>query len=229
MAASEAVPPLVLALVAGGFTTFGVLAKIAFDALAARRATKSESVDRFATERRAAYETFYSLVQQQRKRENAIRELIVAKEQGKTDVSDQEAAAFPPTVLGELITANDQVRRLARSYSVITAAEAIVQLFLDMTKASRAALEDPGPMDEINSFILQQLIADRIDEFVHGYREDLGLGRPAGAPKSWPIVKRSRPLTRAEGNAVIRALTPIKIMPEDAAEDAGDEAGTIES
>jgi hypothetical protein len=64
MAASEAVSPLVLTLVAGGFTVVGVALKIGYDALAARRATKSESVDRFATERREAYETFYSLVQQ---------------------------------------------------------------------------------------------------------------------------------------------------------------------
>jgi hypothetical protein len=218
MAASGGASALALALVAGGFTTFGVVVKISYDAWATRRASKSESVDRFATERREAYETFYSLVQQQRKRENAMRNMLIARGQGKTEVSDAEAAAFPPTVLGELITASDQVRRLARNYSVITAAEAIVQLFIDMTKAGRAALEDLASDDEITWFLLQRFIEDRIDEFVHGYREDLGLGRPAGAPKSWPMVKREHPVSLAESEAVLRAHIPIKIMPKDAAE-----------
>jgi hypothetical protein len=144
-----------------------------------------------------------------------MRDLIIAKERGKTDVSAEEAAAFPPTVLGELITASDQVRRLARSYSVISSAEAIVRLFVDMTKVARAALEDPAPDDEITWFVLQRFLEDRIDEFVHGYREDLGLGRPAGAPKSWPMVKRNHPVSLAESEAVIRAHIPIKIMPKD--------------
>jgi hypothetical protein len=215
MTASDGAPALALALVAGGFTTFGVVIKISYDAWTARKASKSESVDRFATERREAYETFYSLVQQQRKRENALHELLAARDQGKTEVSDEEAAAFPPTVLGELIAASDQVRRLARNYSVISSAEAIVRLFLDMTKASRAALEDPASEDEITWFLLQRFIEDRIDEFVHGYREDLGLGRPAGAPKSWPMVKREHPVSLAESEAVLRAHIPVKIMPKD--------------
>jgi hypothetical protein len=168
MAASDGASALTLALVAGGFTTFGVVIKIGYDAWTARRASKSESLDRFATERREAYETFYSLVQQQRKRENAMRNMLIARDHGKTEISDEEAAAFPPTVLGELITASDQVRRLARNYSVITAAEAIVQLFIDMTKAGRATLEDPASDDEITWFLLQRFIEDRIDEFIHG-------------------------------------------------------------
>ena len=66
-----------------------------------------------------------------------------------------------------------EIRRLARSYSVIRSAEAIVRLFLDITRCLRAALEDPGPNDEITWFLLQRFLEERIDEFIHGYREDL--------------------------------------------------------
>lgn len=217
MAASEAVSPLVLTLVAGGFTLVGVALKIGYDTLAARRATKSEGLGRFAKERREAYELFYSLIQQERKETNAIRELIVALRNGRTDISDEEQAALPPSVLlGELITAMDQVRRLARIYSVITAAEAIVQLFVDMSRAARAALETPGPNDEITWFLLQRFLDDRISEFVHGYREDLGLGHPVGGPKTWPIVERERPWPLDESEAIVRAHIPPRSRPSSA-------------
>lgn len=204
MAASEAASPLVLTLVAGGFTTFGVLLKIGYDTIAARRATKSARLDRFAQERREAYERFYTQVQQQRKRTDALRKLIVASHEGRTDISDEEQASFPPSVLDELIISLDQVRRLARMYSVITATEAIVQLFLDMTAANRPALETPANDDEITWFVLQRLMDDRISEFVHGYREDLGLGHPVGAPKTWPVVQRKRPRTIEQSEMIIR-------------------------
>ncbi len=205
MAASGAGSPLVLTLVAGGFTTFGIVLKIGYDTTAARRATKSTGLDRFAKERRETYERFYTLVQQQRKEADAIRKLIVASHGGKTDISDEEQAAFPPSVLGELITALDQIRRLARLYSVITAAEAIVQLFIDMTAASRPALEASASDDEITWFVLQRLMDDRISEFVHGYREDLGLGSPVGGPKTWPVVQRERPWTVEQSEVIVRA------------------------
>lgn len=204
MAASEAVSPLVLTLVAGGFTTFGVGLKIGYDTVAARRTTKSAGLDRFAQERRETYERFYTLVQQQRKEADAIRKLIVAKHGGKTDMSDEEQAAFPPSVLGDLNTALDQIRHLARLYSVITVAEAIVRLFYDMTAASRPALQKPKSDDEITWFVLQRLMDDRISEFVHDYREDLGLGPPVGAPKTWPVIQRKRPWTVDESEAIVR-------------------------
>jgi hypothetical protein len=213
MAASEAVSPLALTLVAGGFTLVGVALKIGYDTLAARRTTKSAWLGRFAKERREAYELFYSLIQQERKETNAIRELIVAFHQGKIDISDEEQAALPPSVLAELITAMDQVRRLARIYSVITAAEAIVQLFVDMSRAARAAMENPGPNDEITWFLLQRFLDDRISEFVHGYREDLGLGTPVGAPKTWPIVERERPWPLGQSEDIVRSLIPPRTKP----------------
>jgi hypothetical protein len=82
-----------------------------------------------------------------------------------------------------------------------------MQLFADMTRATAAALDKPGPNDEITWFLLQRFLEDRIAEFVHGYREDLGLGQPKGAPKTWPVVQREPPmsLSLAQSEAIVRA------------------------
>lgn len=224
MSSAQTVSPLLLAFVAGGFTTFGVVLKIGYDSFAARRASKSAGLERFADERRQAYERFYELVKRQLAAEKALYALVEAHhKEGKNEITDEEKAAVPPSVLAELVTTLDQVRRLARTYSVIVAAEAIVQLFVDMTKAMRAALEDPGPNDEITWFLLQRFIDDRLDEFVHGYREDLGIGRPAGAPKKWPVVQRERPHSLAQSETILRAHIPIEIMPKPAVQQAGPE------
>jgi hypothetical protein len=215
MSSAQTVSPLLLALVAGGFTTFGVVLKIGYDAFAARRAARAAGLERFADERRQAYEKFYESIKKQLDANKALHALVEAHhKEGKTEISDEEEAAVPPSAMAELVATLDQIRRLARNYSVITSAEAIVRLFLDMTRSLRAALQDPGPNDEITWFLLQRFLEDRIDEFVHGYREDLGLGRPAGAPKRWPIVEREHPVSLAESEAVLRANIPIKVVPK---------------
>ena len=218
---AQTVSPLLLSLVAGGFTTFGVMLKVGYDAVAAHRATKAAGLERFAEERRQVYEKFYELTKQQLAAERALYALVEAHhKEGKTDISDEEKAAVPPSVLAELITTTEQIRRLARGYAVITSAQAILRVFIDMSRIMRAALDDPGPNDEITWFLLQRFLEDRVDEFVHGYREDLGLGPPAGAPKKWPIVQRERPFSLAQSEAILRAHIPIKILPKPSQESA---------
>jgi hypothetical protein len=215
-AAAQTASPLMLALVAGGFTTFGVVLKIGYDAIAARRANKAAGLERFADKRHEAYEKFYESVKRQREADNALHDLLEAhRKEGKTEMSDEEKEAFPPSAMADLVNALEQIRRVARDYAVIRAAEAIFRLFLDMTRCLRAALEDPGPNDEITWFLLQRFLEERIDEFVHGYREDLGIGRPAGAPKKWPVVQREFPFgfDLARSEALLRAHIPIKILP----------------
>jgi len=191
---AQAVSPLLLSLVAGGFTTFGVLIKIGYDSLAAHRATKAAGLERFADERRQAYEKFYESAKKQLVADKALMALVEAHhKEGKTEISEEEKAAVPPSAMAELVSALEHIRRLARNYAVITSAEAILRLFLDMSRTIKAALDDPGPNDEITWFVLQRFLEDRLDEFVHGYREDLGLGPPAGAPKKWPMAPRERP------------------------------------
>jgi hypothetical protein len=204
----QTVSPLVLALVAGGFTTFGVVVKIGYDVLATRRADKTAGLERFADERRQVYEKFYELAQKQLKRDRALYALLEAHyKEGKAEISDEEKETVPPTFLGELIETLDEMRRLARIYSVITSAEAILRLFVDMSRAIGAALDNPTPSDEITWFVLNRMLEDRMTEFVHGYREDLGLGTPKGAPKTWPVEPREFPMSmsRSQAEALIRA------------------------
>lgn len=208
---AQTVSPLVLALVAGGFTTFGVVIKIGYDAVASWRADKVAGIERFADERRQVYETFYELVQKQLKRDRALYALLEAHhKEGKTEISDEEKKAVPSTFLGQLIETLEEMRRLARIYSVITSGEAIVRLFVDMSRAAGAALDSPTPNDEITWFVLNRMIEDRMTEFVHGYREDLGLGSPKGAPKRWPIELRKFPwsMSRGQAEALLGAHIP---------------------
>jgi hypothetical protein len=217
VAASQATQSLVITLAAGGFTILGVLLKMGYDALAARHATKKEGLERFAAERRDAYERFYESVKKQLEANKALHALVDAHHKaGKIEMTDEEKEHFPPSAMAELVAALEQIRRLARSYSVIRSAEAIVRLFLDMTRCLRAALEDLGSSDEITWFLLQRFLEERIDEFIHGYREDLGLGQPTGAPKKWPIVQREFPFNfnLAQSEAFLRAHIPIKILPK---------------
>jgi hypothetical protein len=201
---------LTLSLVAGGFTTFGVLAKIAYDSVAARRRRQEQGLERFADARRAAYDDFLSAVERQRGYDQSLRRLVDRARLGKTEITEEEREAFPDSPMADLVVALDQVRRLARDYSVITSAEAIVQLFGDMAGALRAALEVPGPNDEITWFLLQRFLEDRVREFLHGYRKDLGLGHPSGAPKRWPIVERIRPVSLEDSERIVRAHIPRK-------------------
>ena len=196
--------------------------------MAARRATRKEGLERFAVERREAYEQFYEAIKKQLKADQALHALLEThRKEGKTDMSDEERANFPPSGMAELASAFEQIRRLARNYAMIRSAEAILRLFLDMTRSLRAALDDPGPDDKITWFLLQRFLDERIDEFVHSYREDLGIGRPAGAPKNWPIIQREFlfGFDLAQSEETIRAHIPIKILPKPSKESSVHQEG----
>jgi hypothetical protein len=126
--AAQQVSDLTLALVAGGFMSFGVLAKMAYDSVVARRAAKRENLTWLAEERRAAYEAFLDAVEHEREHEKKLRGLLARAQAGETEMSDEEQAAFPKSALPDMVRAVERIRRLARNYSVITTAEAIIQL-----------------------------------------------------------------------------------------------------
>lgn len=99
MSQVQSVSPLVLTLVAGGFTTFGVVLKMGYDTLAERRANKKEGLNRFASERREAYEQFLEAIKKQLVANKALYALAEAHhKEGKTDMSDEEKATFPRQV-----------------------------------------------------------------------------------------------------------------------------------
>lgn len=89
MSQAQAASPLVLALVAGGFTTFGVVLKIGYDALAARRPGRAAGLERFVGERRQAYDKFYASVKKQLDANKTLHALGEAHhKEGKTEISE---------------------------------------------------------------------------------------------------------------------------------------------
>jgi hypothetical protein len=109
---AQQISPVLLALIAGGFTVLGVLLKIGYDTLAARRASKSEALAMFAPERREAYEKFLALVQRQRDYNRALHELAEVHRRGE-DVPQERLETFPASPMQQLVEALEEVRRLA--------------------------------------------------------------------------------------------------------------------
>lgn len=178
-----------------------------YDALVARGQRKREGVDRFAPERREAFEAFVRDLRREREYWKRLHELADCHRRGE-EVPQAVMDGFPKSPMGDLTDALGAVRRLARTYQVIAAAENIVRLFADMAAAERAAISSPGLNDEITWFLLQRFLDDREHEFVHAYRQDLGLGAPEGAPKGYGQLARPWPLSAAE--ATLRAHLPRK-------------------
>lgn len=211
----EGTSALTLALIAGGLTTLGVLIKIAFDAVVLKRQSEQESVERFADERRQAYDDFLAVVKRQQGYVLALRKLMDRARTGETEFGAEEQAAFPESPMGDLVEALERVRRMARAYSVVVSAEAIVRLFSDVATASRKALEEPEPNDDVTLFLLDRFVEDRVSEFIHGYRQELELKHPKGAPKTWPIPNRKRPASLADSERIVRAHIDRKPRPTD--------------
>lgn len=199
------VSPLLVAVVGGLFTVFGVLLKVAYDAAAVRRRDKREAVDRFAPERKEAFEGFLACLRREREYWAKLHELAECHRRGE-DVSQERMDSFPASPMGELANALESVRRVVRTYQAITVAESMLRLFADMAAASRSAINTPGPDDEITWFVLQRFLDDREKEFVYAYRVDLGIGAPEGGPKNFPMQDRPWPADAAE--AVLRAHLP---------------------
>jgi hypothetical protein len=76
--AVQQVSQLTLALVAGGFTSFGVLAEIGYDGVVARRTAKRENLTWLADERRVASRS----CQRAPRRRASKRQLVAASAQG---------------------------------------------------------------------------------------------------------------------------------------------------
>lgn len=182
----DEVSPLVIALVGGGFTVLGVLLKVVYDVSVERLRVRREDVPT----RRDAYEAFLEALNREKAYWRELHTLVEVQRAGGS-VSQERMDEFPASPMGELVSALERVRRLSHTYSVIKAAEAIVQLFADMAASARAAITSPGPDDEIQWFLLQRFQEDREREFVYAYRQDLGVGAPKGAPRDYP--KRDLP------------------------------------
>jgi hypothetical protein len=178
-----------------------------YDALIARGQRRREDIDRFAPERREAYEAFVRNLRREREYWKQLQELAQCHRRSE-NVPQAVMNDFPKSPMGDLVESLGAVRRVARTYQVIAAAESIVHLFSDMATAERSAVSSPGPNDEITRFLLQRFLDDREHEFVQAYRQDLGLGAPDGAPRGYGQL--NRPWSSAAAEATLRAHLPRK-------------------
>jgi hypothetical protein len=194
---------LLIPVIAGSFMIAGVLLKMIYDAIVARREGKRADREHLSSERRDVYEHFLQSLRRERHYWSELHKLQEAHARGE-EVPQERLDAFPASPMGELVDALEAIRRVARTYQVITSAESVVRLFADMAAASRAAITTPGPNDEITWFLLQRFSEDREKEFVFAYREDLGIGRPKGGPRHYPRPKRPRPADQSE--SILRAV-----------------------
>jgi hypothetical protein len=99
---AQTVSPLILAFVAGGFTILGVVLKIGYDSLAARKVSRDAGLERFVGDRREAYEKFYELVQRQLAADRALYALLEAHhKEGKNGITEEEKAAVPLSAMAD--------------------------------------------------------------------------------------------------------------------------------
>lgn len=136
-----------------------------------------------------------------------LRKYILIIRDGGVEPTPDELASQPAPVMEDVTAALDAVRRLARSYAVVRAAEGMVRLYGDIAafqgktldavfvngskrQLSRAGIE----CDDITWFVLTNLLRDRELEFVYAYRQELGIGSPTGGPAKFPIEDRATPV-----------------------------------
>lgn len=198
--------PLISGAVGAGAALAGVVLKSWFDRRAERQKVDREGATIFLPERKEAYDRFLVLHRQQVQRANMLRKYLLIVRDGGAEPTADELASHPPPVMEEIGNALDTVRRLARSYAVVRAAESMVRLYGDLTAFQRKTLnaafadgsrrrltKDAVECDDISWFVLTNLLRDRELEFVHAYRQELGIGSPAGGPTRFPMEERITP------------------------------------
>ncbi|WP_405095563.1 hypothetical protein [Micromonospora sp. NBC_01412] len=210
MIAPELVP-IVSAGIGAGAALGGVLLKMLYDGRIERRKQRRDEAALFLPERREAYERFLELHRQQVGRNERLRKVGLTIRDGGTTPTDEEIAAFPSPVMGDLVAALDAIRRLVHSYEVVRVGEQMIRLHADMAAAQRRMLDavtaDGGrrdlsaedkQTDDILWFVLTNILRDRMLEFTYAYRVDLGIGDPKGGPKKYPTEPRPWPLEHSE-------------------------------
>lgn len=211
--------PLVSAGIGAATALVAVGLKALYDSRVEHRKLRRENASLFLVERRQAYDRFLQLHRSALDRSNRLRELgLVVRDNGTPPLAE-ELAAFPPSSMADLSAALDQIRRLARSYDLVRAAEHMMQLHADLIAAQRKTLDavtgggatrerellpEAKQNDDILWFVLTNHLRDRELEFVYSYRAELGIGDPEGGPKRYPIEQRDRPWPLAVAERIVR-------------------------
>ena len=187
----------IAAIIGAASALAGVALKIAYDSVREHAKAKHASDDRFLSERKDAYDTFWLAHKQVTEDADRLRELALIARAGK-DVKEGVLENFPPSRMPQLVGALDALRRIAHTQEIVSISERMVALHGDACAALRHLFENPGADYALPLFVANRMREDQELEFVAAYRKDLGVGPPLGSRPDWPVVKRRFPLIDME-------------------------------
>lgn len=108
----------IVAIIGAASALGGVALKIAYDSLRENTKSKRDSADRFLSERKVAYDAFWTAHKQVTQDAERLRELALIVRAGK-DVKDGVMESVPPSSMPKLIDALDAIRRIARTNEIV--------------------------------------------------------------------------------------------------------------
>lgn len=190
----------IAALIGAASALGGVGLKIAYDSLQERGRSRQARTNRFLDDRKHAYDAFWSAHKEVTREGELLRELALIARAGRS-VKDEVLETFPPSSMPKLVDALDSLRRIALTSGIVTISERMVALHGDARAALRELHENPTRNYGLPWFLASRLREDQEREFVLAYRQDLGLGPPAGSPPDWPVAQR--PFNPAEAEALL--------------------------
>ncbi len=189
-------------LIASGSAIGGILIKMIYDSAGARIESKRANADRFLVERKAAYEQFWSTHKKVVDHNRQLHDLSLLARAGK-NVQPEVIEKFPPSSMGDLVAALEEIRRVARTSEIVEICERIVAMHGAASSAMRHFLENDDIAYGLPFFLANRLTEDQELEFTLAYRNDLGIGLPERANRDWLTV--SRPWSSVQAERIFRA------------------------
>lgn len=184
-------------LIASGSAIAGILMKMVYDSAGSRIASKRANADRFLAERKVAYERFWSAHKKVVDHNRQLHDVTLLARAGK-NVKPEVIENFPPSSMGDLVAALEEIRRVARTSEIVEICERIVAMHGAISSAMRHFLQNDNIAYGLPFFLANRLTEDQELEFTLAYRDDLGIGLPERANKEWLTVSRPWPSVHAE-------------------------------
>jgi hypothetical protein len=184
-------------LIASGSAIGGVLVKMGYDSVMATIQSKHAIADRFLADRKAAYDKFWTLHRRVAEDAQRLHDLGLIARAGMT-VKPEVLETFPPSSMGDLVEALDELRKMAHTGGIVRISERMLALHGDASAALRNFLDDDNVTYGLPFFLANRLREDQEREFIAAYRKDLGIAPPTGTRGGWPTVRRLWPLPEME-------------------------------
>ena len=188
-------------LIASSSAIGGILIKMMYDYTSAHIDSRRTNANRFLSDRKTAYDSFWSSHKEVVDGAYRLHDLTLIARAGK-DVKHDVIENFPPSAMGDLVAALEDIRRVARTREIVEICERIVALHGDASSALRHFLHNDDVTYGLPFFLANRLREDQEREFTLAYRNGLGIGLPERVGKDWLTV--SRPWPSAEMEEMLR-------------------------